>query len=110
MRLASFMALLLGMAVLSGCVSQSDGSTTSEPERAASACMSACKVAAAAGTALEKGPCLTDAAMPQGWVCDIAHSPRTAADNDPANQCEAFGKAASHFVEVYPDCTLLRAL
>jgi hypothetical protein len=65
-----------------------------------------------------EGPCLSDDAqrkrevgMPSDWVCDVAHNPRTPADNDPANQCEEYRSgAARHFVEVDPDCKLIRAV
>ena len=42
------------------------------------------------GQDLTSGPCIADplAGFPD-WVVDIAHKPRTAADDDPANQCSA---------------------
>ena len=54
------------------------------------------------------GPCLSNGIIPD-WVCDMAHSPRQAADNDPKNQCPAFvaGKA-NHFVEVDGNCNILK--
>jgi hypothetical protein len=44
------------------------------------------------------------------WVADIAHRPRQAVDEDPANQCEAIRSGdAHHFVELDPDGNLIRA-
>lgn len=59
-----------------------------------------------------KGPCLLGKnKMPAGWVCDVAHSPREAVDNDPANQCAEYREGkAHHFVEVDVDCKLIRAV
>ena len=54
------------------------------------------------------GPCLENEIAPD-WVCDIAHSPRKAIDNFPSNQCSAFrDEKAHHFVEVDPDCNVIR--
>lgn len=61
------------------------------------------------GVDFSAGPCLSDALMPD-WVLDIAHSPRTAADDLPANQCPAYREGrAHHFVELDPDGNLIRA-
>ncbi len=56
---------------------------------------------------LSSGPCLSNRIAP-GWVCDVAHSPRQSVDNDPENQCPAYGKNATHFVEVDPECRFIR--
>jgi hypothetical protein len=44
-------------------------------------------------------------------VCDVAHSPRQEVDNNPHNQCQSYliGQA-HHFVEVTPECRLIRAV
>ena len=43
------------------------------------------------------------------WVCDVAHQPRTPIDNLPQNQCLKYRlQEAHHFVEVTPDCKLIR--
>ena len=60
---------------------------------------------------LSSGPCLLDP-MPNypEWVCDVAHSPRQDVDNLPQNQCQAYRNgSAMHFVEITPDCILIRA-
>ncbi len=53
------------------------------------------------------GPCLSNN-LSRDWVCDIAHDPRLPVDNNPENQCPAFGRTAHHFVEVDEDCNLIR--
>ena len=58
---------------------------------------------------LSNGPCLSNRII-DDWVCDVAHSPRQAVDNDPANQCSEFGKSAKHFIEVDPDCNFIRSV
>jgi len=73
------------------------------------ACSLVCKTMLSAGADLSSGPCLLDP-EPQNsdYVCDVAHSPREAVDNEPANQCSSYGKTAHHFVEVAPDCSFIR--
>jgi len=56
---------------------------------------------------LSRGPCLSGSII-DDWVCDVAHDPREAVDDDPANQCPEFGDTASHFVEVSPECNFIR--
>ena len=54
------------------------------------------------------GPCLSEAIIPD-WACDIAHSPRQAVDDDPANQCASFRLGQTqHFVEVDGNCNTLK--
>jgi hypothetical protein len=58
---------------------------------------------------LSKGPCLSNDLIPD-WVADIAHNPRTAVDDNPANQCPAYlAGTAHHFVELDPEGNLIRA-
>ncbi len=60
------------------------------------------------GQDFELGPCLSNEIIPD-WVCDLAHSPRQAIDNDPANQCANFRSGqAHHFVEVDGNCNLVK--
>ncbi|MCX6786051.1 MAG: lipoprotein [Candidatus Komeilibacteria bacterium] len=64
---------------------------------------------------LSKGPCLSNTLYgneeyPETlWILDIVHNPRTAADDDPANQCSAYltGKARN-FIEMDPAGNILR--
>lgn len=116
MKTIAVLILLAAALVTSGCVSQGaapSGSTDTDDvtQQAIQACIQVCMDARDAGADLEDGPCLSDSEpdMPEGWVCDVAHSPRQAVDNQPANQCPSFGKTASHFVEVYPSCEFLRS-
>ncbi|MDI6798392.1 MAG: hypothetical protein QMD12_00100 [Candidatus Aenigmarchaeota archaeon] len=60
----------------------------------------------------QRGPCLLNP-IPEypDWVCDVAHSPREAIDNQPENQCSAYREGiANHFVEVDLGCKLIRAV
>jgi hypothetical protein len=42
-------------------------------------------------------------------VCDVAHEPREAADNLPANQCASYiNGSANRFIEVTPECIFIR--
>ncbi|OGY54934.1 MAG: hypothetical protein A3A24_03350 [Candidatus Buchananbacteria bacterium RIFCSPLOWO2_01_FULL_46_12] len=55
------------------------------------------------------GPCLSNAIVAD-WVCDVAHSPRLAADDEPKNQCPDFRSGqASHYVEVDGNCNMIKA-
>lgn len=48
--------------------------------------------------------------LESGWVCDIAHNPRQGIDDLPQNQCQNYrNEKAYHFVEVDPDCNLIRS-
>ncbi|MDD5111339.1 MAG: hypothetical protein PHG85_02210 [Candidatus Altiarchaeota archaeon] len=79
-----------------------------DSEIAADSCVEACMRELAGGKDMRNGPCLSEQVIPD-WVCDVAHSPREDVDNLPSNQCEAFGDGfAAHFVEVSPDCEILR--
>lgn len=62
------------------------------------------------GEDLSDGPCISNEVIP-GWVADIAHNPRTVADELPQNQCSAYRDGtAKHFVELDPGGNLIRAL
>ncbi|MBU0530505.1 MAG: hypothetical protein ABIH52_02255 [Candidatus Aenigmatarchaeota archaeon] len=89
---------VLATIFVSGCVTE----TTPEIDQM---CRSECFNAKEAGTDLSAGPCLSSH---EDWVCDVAHDPRQDVDNLPENQCPEYGKTASHFVEVDPECKLIR--
>jgi len=72
-------------------------------------CVQKCKDQLDAGTDLSNGPCLSNK-LDSGWVCDVAHSPRTDVDNKLENQCSEYMKTAFHFVEVDPNCNFIRAV
>jgi len=62
------------------------------------------------GTNLSKGPCLLNPMLqfPE-WVCDVAHNPRVAVDNQQKNQCSSFREGkAKHFIEVDETCVLIK--
>lgn len=64
--------------------------------------------AKARGVDFDRGPCL--GMIKPGWVADVAHEPRTDADDDPANQCEAYRSGdADHFVELDPNGNYIRS-
>jgi len=98
-----FSALILTM-LLSGCVGQNN-----EVDSPKDACIKKCNAELAAGRDLSSGPCLSNE-IAKNWVCDVAHSPRTAVDNEKKNQCSSYGTTAAHFVEVTPDCSFIRAV
>ena len=60
---------------------------------------------------LSNGPCLSES-LPglSDWAVDIAHDPRQAVDDQPANQCQSFRDGETHhFVELTPGGQLIRA-
>jgi len=76
------------------------------------ACIQKCQEALNSGQDLSSGPCLGNPLENYtDWVCDVAHSPRQAIDNNPENQCSAYRQGlARHFIEVTPDCKLIRVV
>ena len=78
-----------------------DSSTIANAKRAYAA-------AKANGVDMSNGPCLGTVAP--DWVADVAHDPRQAVDDDPANQCAAYRSGeAHHFVEFDPDGNVIRS-
>jgi len=74
-------------------------------------CIDACKAALAEGQDLSAGSCLLDPIPNTEWVCDVAHSPREAVDNERENQCNAWHSGeARHFIEVTPECEFIKAI
>ena len=62
----------------------------------------------AQGLDMSAGPCLAEEIVPD-WCVDVAHSPRQAIDNQPANQCQSFIEGRTHhFVELDPDGNVIR--
>ena len=61
------------------------------------------------GEDIANGPCLSEN-LTSGWVADLVHSPRTVADDEPANQCQNFRNgSAKHFVEIDLEGNFVRA-
>ncbi len=105
-----FVALVFILILLSGCIQQQgEGTGKSAAELASEKCVQLCKGELQKGTDLSAGPCLSNE-VADGWVCDVAHSPRAAVDNIAGNQCSAFGKTASHFVEVDEGCKVIKVV
>ena len=92
---------------LSGCVKKEAPQTIKES--AIKLCIEKCKDALNSGINLTNGPCLSNRII-EDWVCDVAHWPRQEVDNLKENQCPSYGKEANHFVEVNPNCELIRAI
>lgn len=81
---------------------------TAERELAISAAKDLWRMQKLEGVSFSNGPCLSNAVIP-GWVADIAHKPRIAADDKPENQCSAYRDGmAKHFVELDPNGNLIR--
>jgi len=108
---------LLSLILVSGCSTQPAPSgqqnQTQVPEYV-QMCLNSCNNTRNAGdfAVLELGVCLLDPIpIEPDWVCDVAHSPRQAVDNNPHNQCQTYLTGqAKHFVEVTPECRLIRAV
>lgn len=115
--LLTIISIIFVSVFLSGCVGQTkertEGTSRLSPkETAISECKALCESALERGEDLSNGPCLANELEgADGWVCDVAHSPRQAVDNDPSNQCSAYrAGVATHFVEVDTNCELIRAI
>ena len=63
----------------------------------------------AQGEDVANGPCLSEN-LTSGWVADLVHNPRIAADDEPATQCANFRNGtAKHFVEIDLSGNFVRA-
>lgn len=103
-REASSIVLISALVVSSGCLGFQDTGKSKE-ELAKQKCIQLCEEQ---NRNLSAGPCLSNN-ITDNWVCDVAHSPRKPVDNQPENQCPAFGATAEHFVEVDPNCNFIKA-
>lgn len=104
----ALLALALALALF-GCAQQAPPTPGQPSYSIAQKCVMACKQNLSAGVDLSHGPCLGMVA--DDYVCDVAHSPRTLEDDLPQNQCADFRDGrAHHFVEVTPDCALIRVV
>jgi hypothetical protein len=74
-------------------------------------CVNLCTAALEKGENLSAGPCLANPINNTDYVCDVAHSPRQKTDNLPENQCSAYREGkAHHFVEVTPECEVIKSV
>ncbi|HIH21617.1 MAG TPA: hypothetical protein HA222_03095 [Candidatus Diapherotrites archaeon] len=106
--LMAFSAILALSLLLSGCLQEENpASGTTTPQIS---CINLCAAEKNKNTALENGPCLGNPLHEfPDWVCDIAHSPRTEADNLAENQCSSFREGiAKHFVELNEECEFIK--
>jgi len=102
--------LLAFLVFVSGCT-QIHSTPIPVSQEAANLCNKICK---SYGKDLSNGPCLSDNNANwtvNDWVCDVAHSPRQAVDDQPENQCQAFRNGqVHHFVEVNLSCNMIRVI
>lgn len=104
--------LLIVIIFVTGCTQQSPA--TQAPAKVTQSlsdiCIQACKDVLTANKNLDAGPCLLDPfEADTTWVCDVAHNPRLPIDNLPKNQCKSFRNGtAQHFIEVTPDCKIIK--
>lgn len=117
-----FLLLLIGIFLISGCVTAAKDSGIAGKAQvlaekakvelqianeATTKCQQLCQDSRSS-LDLEKSPCLSNAII-ENWVCDVAHSPRTDADNLQENQCSAYqNQTAEHFIELDINCSLIR--
>ena len=102
------MAAAIAALVIVGC-GGSSGASQDDKDKAIAAAKFI--YAGKANEDLSAGPCLSEG-IPglSDWVVDIAHDPRQAVDDQPANQCRSFRDGETHhFVELTPDGQLIRA-
>lgn len=101
--------VLIGLVFISLCTQQTPQAHSESPQ--ISLCIQICT---ASTQDLSNGTCLSDNNTDwniDDWVCDVAHSPRQDVDNLPENQCQEYREGkAHHFVEVDPNCNLIRAV
>jgi hypothetical protein len=101
-KVATAVVTILLLAATSAC-----GGADADPATIAGA-KRAYAAAKARGVDMTNGPCLGIVAP--DWVADVAHDPRRAVDDDPANQCAAYRNGeAHHFVELDPEGNVIRS-
>jgi len=99
--------LILAAILIAGCIKSDD--TEFLKQVAIDTCIKICESVKNTQD-LSDGPCIGDP-IPEhpDWVCDVAHSPRQAVDDQPENQCQVFRNGqAHHFVEIDTSCNLIR--
>jgi hypothetical protein len=107
--IAAVLSLLALAPALSAC--GNDKAPAAQRQKAIAAAKDAYREARAKGVDLAPGPCISERLPGAGdWVADVAHDPRQAVDDEPANQCQRYrdGKA-KHFVELTPGGRVTRA-
>lgn len=103
----SLVLLLLGVVFFLGCVG-GKSSPEEQKDEAIERCVEICN-SKKKQMNLSDGPCLSNG-VTASWVCDVAHEPRKEVDNKEENKCSDYVEEKKiHFVEVTPDCKLIRA-
>jgi len=100
--------VLVSLILASGCIEKEETvKKINTEDLAVQTCIEICE---GSELDLNLSPCLSnDLLGDRQWVCDVAHSPRLPMDNLPENQCEAWlNHTASHFVELDPECKLIK--
>ena len=103
--------LLISVLFISACVQSGANMALVYQKAAESYCKQTCLIERANNVELSNGPCLGDP-VPNvtDWACDVAHDPRTDADNNPTNQCQTYiSGQATHFVEIDTNCNVIRS-
>jgi hypothetical protein len=100
--------------LIAGCGGSGGGGSQvsqSDRDRAVDEAQVAFRQFQATGQSLDLGPCISEGlpGLPD-WAVDVAHSPRQAVDDEPANQCQSYRAGRTHhFVELTTDGQLIRA-
>jgi hypothetical protein len=106
-RTTALLLLLTLAAIQTGCISEDRN--PGNRDQAISEAKRAYAAKRAQGDDFSSGPCLVEEVI-DDWSADIAHDPRQAIDDDPANQCAAYRDGTTHhFVELDPEGNLIRA-
>jgi hypothetical protein len=97
--------------VLTACGDDSSSGGDKRQALAVSKAKAAFTKAEKAGVDLSAGPCIAEQ-LPglADWAADVAHDPRQAVDDEPANQCQSYREGRTHhFVELTPQGQPIRA-
>lgn len=118
--------LLAGTSVLIGCGEPANEATqktvdtvtgldkvqtgeTAKKDLAVAQCQTLWQQKFSLGEDLSSGPCLAEV-ITTDWSCDVAHSPRTAGDDQSTNQCQAYQRGETHhFIELDTNGKLIKA-
>jgi hypothetical protein len=106
-----FLAGVCLVLALAACGSKGSNVQPSGSQKAVDEAQVAFRQVQASGQDLSAGPCISESlpGLPD-WVADVAHDPRQAVDDEPANQCQRYRSGqAHHFVELNLDGQLIRA-
>jgi len=117
LKIALLTTLIALSVTLVGCSLSELGGRPNKPQdlntadEAEEACRVLCRESVDSGKELDRGPCLSHNNPDwkvNGWVCDIAHSPRKDIDNLAENQCPEYKRTVSRFIELTPICTMIK--